>query len=218
MREADDTQSLADKAYDALVEALRVGQLRAGQFVSVPQLTVLLDAPTAPVRDAVKRAGEHGLLTALPKRGLQVMEAEATAIRGCLDLRRALDQEGARRRIAGKQLDGLGALREAHEGMRRAALAASSAGLPSKAIAVDLSLHDFLADGLGNSLLSAAYDVNRIRIAVIQKVRPFLQDRIVSAMDEHLAVIEAIAQGDADTAVAAIDHHYAQTLRWWGVS
>lgn len=59
--------------------------------------------------------------------------------------------------------------------------------------------------------------MNRDRIAVIQKTRPFLPDRIVPTMREHLAIIEALEAGDADAAVAAIAEHYRMTLRWWGI-
>jgi Tfp pilus assembly ATPase PilU len=62
----------------------------------------------------------------------------------------------------------------------------------------------------------AAYRVNRDRIAVIQTSRPFLPDRIVPAMREHLAIIDALERRDAEAAVAAIGLPYRKTLRRWG--
>ncbi|UWQ26756.1 FCD domain-containing protein [Leisingera aquaemixtae] len=88
---------------------------------------------------------------------------------------------------------------------------------PPQAIETDLSLHEFLADGLGNSLLAAAYDANWMRIAVIQNSRPFVPDRIASAMEEHLAILEALKKRDAEAVADAIRHHCEQTLRWRGV-
>ena len=89
--------------------------------------------------------------------------------------------------------------------------------LPRRAILTDLTLHDALATGLDNPLAAGAYQVNRDRIAVIQNTRPFLPDRIVPAMHEHLAIIDALERRDAEEAVAAIDAHYRTTLRWWGI-
>ncbi|WP_037313673.1 GntR family transcriptional regulator [Ruegeria halocynthiae] len=218
MTQAQDVHLLADKAQKALWAALRSGQLRAGQFLSMSQLVVLLDYPIASIRDAVKQASAQGLVTTMPKRGVQVMEANPKTIRECLDCRMALDQEGARRRISKGGMSGLDALRTQHEAMRGATQVAAAENLPAKAIGVDQSLHDYLADGLDNSLLTAAYAANRTRIAIIQNVRPFLQDRIVSAMDEHIAIIDALENLDADAATAAIRHHFRQTLRWWGVT
>lgn len=208
---------MATRAQDALWAALRSGRLRDGQFLSMAQLVDLLEFPIAAIREAVKQASSHGLLAALPKRGVQVMEARPETIRECLDFRMALDQEGARRRIAGHALDGLGALRARHVALRDAARAHAAHDMPPEAVETDLSLHDFLAAGLGNSRLADSYAANRMRIAIIQNSRPFVPDRIASAMEEHLAIIDALAARDAAAATEAIRHHCAQTLRWWGV-
>lgn len=213
-----DVQLLADKAQRALWNALRTGKLRDGQFLSMAQLVEILDCPISAIREAVKQASSHGLLTTLPKRGVQVMEARPETIQECLDFRMVLDQEGARRRISGSALRGLKELRARHIETRDAAANNLASNLSSKAIEVDLSLHNFLAEGLENSQLEAGYDANRMRIAIIQNVRPFLQDRIVSAMEEHLAIIDALASGDVEAAVSAIQYHCEQTKRWWGVA
>ena len=218
MTQAGDVQLLADKAQQALWHALRTGKLRDGQFLSMSQLVEILDCPIAAIRDAVKQASSHGLLATLPKRGVQVMEARPETIRDCLDFRMVLDQEGARRRILGSAFLGLEELRVQHDEMRNAARDNPGKDLPPKAIEVDLSLHTFLADGLKNAQLKASYDANRMRIAIIQNARPFLQDRIVSAMEEHLSIIDALESGDAEGAVTAIRYHCEQTQRWWGVA
>ncbi len=218
MRQENKGELLMDKAQEALLAALRSGTLRNGQFISMSQLVDILEFPIAPVREAVKHASTQGFLKTLPKRGVQVMEASPENIRECLDVRLVYDQEGARRRIAGNALEGLESLRRHHEELRDAARAGASGNMPPRAIEVDLSLHNYLGEGLGNSLLTASYAANRTRIAIIQNARPFLQDRIVSAMEEHLTVIEALANRDPDAAAEALRHHCAQTLRWWGVT
>jgi len=206
-----------DRAQMALCDALRNGTLRDGQFVSMPQLVEVIGYPLAAVREAVKYASAQGLLTTLPKRGVQVMEARPDTIRACLDFRMVLDQEGARRRIERADLAGLEELRQRHQTMLEAARNTEGADLPPQAIAVDLSLHDYLSEGLDNGQLATAYAANRMRIAIIQNARPFLQLRIVSAMEEHLAILDALHRRDADAAITAITTHCQQTLRWWGV-
>jgi len=218
MTQSGEVQLLAEKAQQALWHALRTGRLRDGQFLSMSQLVQILDCPIAAVREAVKHASSHGLLATLPKRGVQVMEARPETIRECLDFRMVLDQEGARRRIADSALSGLKDLRVQHNAMLDAARAKLGSSLPPKAIEVDLSLHNFLAEGLDNSQLTASYKANRMRIAIIQNARPFLQDRIVSAMEEHLAIVETLENRDAEGAVNAIRYHCEQTKRWWGVA
>jgi DNA-binding GntR family transcriptional regulator len=208
---------LADQAYERLIAALRDGSLGAGQFVSMPGLVELLDLPLAATREAVKRADTNGLVRVLPKRGVLVMDASPKATRDCMDLRALLDAEGARRLIAARAALPLDALRASHEALIEDAERAMTPELPRRAILTDLSLHDALSTGLDNPLAAGAYRVNRDRIAVIQNTRPFLPDRIVPAMHEHLAIIAALGRRDAEEAVAAIEAHYRTTLRWWGI-
>jgi DNA-binding GntR family transcriptional regulator len=208
---------LADQAYVRLIEVLHSGGLASGQFVSMPGLVDILGLPIAATREAVKRAEARGIVSILPKRGVLVMDAGPEATRNCMDLRAILDQEGARRLIAGGAELPLDELRAGHEAMIDAAEHRMTADLPRRAILTDLTLHDALATGLENPLVAEVYQVNRDRIAVIQNTRPFLPDRIVPAMREHLAIIEALERRDAEAAVAALGLHYRQTLRWWGI-
>lgn len=208
---------LSTRAQAALVMALRQGQLRAGQFLSMPQLVDMLDMPLAAVREATRHGSTAGWLQIIPKRGVQIMDAVPELIQDSLDMRMMLDQEGARRRIRDAQLADLPDLRQAHEDILQRAMGRTLPDLSSRAILVDLSLHDYLAAGLANPLLRDAYDANRIRIAIIQRVRPFVQERVVSAMQEHLAIMDALQARDESAAVQAIAHHCDRTRHWWGV-
>ena len=221
MAEAGDPL-MADQAYDRLIAVLRDGRLGSGQFVSMPGLVDLIDLPIAATREAVKRANVNGLVEVLPKRGVLVMEASAAATRDCMDLRAMLDQEGARRLVAASRGTGgvglpLAELRASHEALIVDAEREMTADLPARAVLTDLSLHDALATGLANPFAAEAYRVNRDRISVIQNTRPFLPDRIVPAMREHLAIIDALERADVAATVAAIAEHYRLTLRWWGI-
>ena len=209
---------MADRAHEGLLGRLRDGRLRSGAFLSIPMLVETIGLPIAAVRDAVKRAEAAGLLVVLPKRGVMVMEATPLMTRECLDLRAILDCEGARRLIQGGLPPRLATLRRAHEDLRVKAQRRASTELSPMAIATDLSLHDLLAEGLQSGLARRVYAENRDRIAIVQNSRPFLPDRIALAMSEHLAIIDAVEQLDAEKACQAVRHHLQQTLRWWGVA
>lgn len=214
---AFNTEPLAVQAHQALLAALREGRIRSGAFLSMPVLVEMLGLPIAAVREAVKLAEAGGLVTVLPKRGVVVMDAGPEMTRECLELRAILDSEGARRLIDSGAPIPLSRLRDDHERLREQAMATVTPDVQRRAILTDLSLHDALATGVGLKLAARIYDDNRNRIAIIQNQRPFLPDRIASAMDEHLAIITALEQRDADGAVEAIRHHLVNTLRWWGV-
>lgn len=216
MREAEGLL-LADKAFLALRELLTSGALRAGQFVSMPDLVKTIGLPLAPVREAVKRAESALLVRILPKRGVAVMEATPDLVRDCFHLRTILDQEGARewvRNGTGARLD---ELRARHQRVLDEARIGITPSLQREAMAVDWALHSALADVLRNESVREIYARNRDRISVIQHSRPLLPDRIVPAMEEHLAILDAISSGDEQLAADEVRKHFRQTLRWWGI-
>jgi len=214
MKQSQDLQS--DQAYAALLAALQTGTLRSSAFHAMPALAELLGFPLAATREAVKRAEEQSLVVILPKRGVMIMETGPDTTRACMDMRATLDREGVRRLLAAGRAD-LTHLRAMHEALLDEARRQPGADLSRRALATDLSLHDFMAAGLDNIYLRRAYQANRNRIAIIQNVRTFLPDRVIPAMEEHLAIISAIESGNPEAAETTIEHHLKQTLRWWGV-
>ncbi|MCB1372009.1 MAG: GntR family transcriptional regulator, partial [Rhodobacteraceae bacterium] len=178
-------QSMADLAFTRLVARLWDGALTAGQFLSMPQLVDLLDLPLAATREAVKRAEARELMSILPKRGVQVMTASPDVVRNCLDLRTILEEQGAQRLIETSADLPLDTLRADHQAVQAAARSGVHPDMAQRAMATGLSLHDVLATGLDNPVAAAVYRANRDRLAVIRNARPFLPDRLVSAMEEH---------------------------------
>lgn len=211
---------LSERAYGRLKEELLSGRLKASQYVSMQDLVGLLDSPLAPTREAVKRAAGESLLRIVPKRGVYVMDVTPELIRQCFELRSLLDQEGARTLAVSTDpaiREELAALEAAHRRVRDEARGGVTAKLQQEAKEVDWRLHQSLVGALGNPLVEEIYERNRERILVMQNTRPLLPDRIVPAMDEHLAILEAIGQGDPEAAARAVREHFRQTLRWWGI-
>lgn len=209
---------LTDQAYAALLAQLREGALRSGMFLSMPMLVTQLGFPLAAVREAVKRAEGSGLLRVLPKRGVTVMTADPDITRDCMELRAMFDIQGARRLLLrGADLP-LAALRAAHEQILDDARGTVTADMQRRAIRTDISLHDTLSSGLDGPIMARLYAENRDRIAVIQNQRPFLADRIIPAMTEHLAILSALEARDVTKVEHAVWDHLRNTLRWWGIT
>lgn len=208
---------MTEQAYQALLAQLRDGRLSSGTFLSMPVLVTRLELPIAAVRDAVKRAEAGGLVTVIPKRGVMIMDAGPDTTRECMELRMVFDCEGARRLIEQAENIPLAELRDAHEDLRDAAQTRMSPELTLRAIKTDLSLHNALAAGNGSPLATRLYAENRERISIIQNTRPFLSNRIVSAMDEHLTIIAALEARDTEATLSAIRAHLRSTLIWWGI-
>lgn len=208
---------LADQAFQAIRTLLLSGDVRAGQMVSISELVELSGYPLAPVREAVKYAETQGLVQILPKRGVLVIEPLPSVIQECFHLRYLMDQEGARTLANQADREHLRELRQAHAEIRDEAGVNVTPVLQRRAREVDRELHRVLEQALNNSLASRIYASNHDRITVLQLSRRFLSERIISAMDEHLDILDSILAGDDTRAMKAIRTHFVCTLRWWGL-
>lgn len=209
---------LADKAQIALRTALSDGELRAGQFFSMAELSTLLDCPIASIRDAVKWASAHGLLEALPQRGIRVMDLQPKVMRECLDFGLMFDREGARRWLTRDTPDQLKQLRSKLEHLCQHPDSGEN-GIPFNKVGLqtDTEFHDFLARGLENSLLQKAYDANKLRLIVIKNAKPFPREIVLASMQEQLAVLYAMERDEEAQTIEELDKHFRETLRRWSV-
>ena len=209
---------LGDQAYLSLKQLLTTGELHPGEFMSIADLSQRIGLPVAPIRDAVKKAEAMGLLQVLPKRGIVVPSGTPKLIDECFRLRAIFDQQGARILSRTKTSHDLHSLRARHVVVLNAAQKNMSVHAQREALALDWELHAYLAAALRNDSVSAIYDQNRDKLAMFQSSRPFLPERLISAMTEHLAIIDAIVDQDEGKAAQLVDIHLTESLRWWGIS
>lgn len=208
---------LSEKAYRRFKDLLLSNGLRAGQFVSMQDLVGLLDCPLAPTREAIKRVEGESLVRIVPKRGVYVMDVNPELIKNAYGLRALIDQEGARILARSPDKAELADLRKAHRKVIERARKNVTVELQEQAKEVDWRLHESLTASLENRLVSEIYGLNKEKIRVMQNSRPFLPDRIIPAMEEHLRIIDTILAGSAEEAASAVHDHYRNTLRWWGI-
>ena len=208
---------LGEKAYVTLKSLLTTGEIRAGEFVSIADVSHRIGLPIAPVRDAVKKAEAMGLLQVLPKRGVVVLSGTPKLVDESFRLRSIFDQEGARILSRTKNSREMHNLRAKHVEVLNAARKAMTSQLQREALTVDWELHAHLSAAIKNDTVATIYEQNRDKLAILQSSRPFLPDRLIPAMKEHIAIIDAITAGDESKAAELVRTHLIQSLRWWGI-
>jgi DNA-binding GntR family transcriptional regulator len=67
---------------------------------------------------------------------------------------------------------------------------------------------------LRNRLVGEIYRVNSDRIRLIQAKRGYVAERLMSAMREHLAILDAGLRKGPRAAAAAMDHHLSESRLW----
>jgi DNA-binding GntR family transcriptional regulator len=109
-------QSLADQAYQSIREGIATGMFDAGQRVTERGLAARLNVSATPVREALRRLEQDGLIERVSARQLRVVEHSPDTLRELLltgAVLRALEARFATHKITDAALDRMAAMVDA---------------------------------------------------------------------------------------------------------
>lgn len=199
---------LRDRAYSSFTERLIARDIRPGQFLSQRELVEITGMPLGAIREAIPRLEAEGLITAVPQRGLQVAQVDLSLIRNAFQFRLFMEREAIRLFARNAPDATIAALRDAHLAIIARAGAGERETLIADAEATDRVLHETIIDHLDNDIISKAYRANWIKIKLIRQDETRLYaDLVAPVMQDHMAVIDALAARDAEGAAAAMTAH-----------
>jgi DNA-binding GntR family transcriptional regulator len=195
----------SEAAYQALLGAIRSGQLAPGQRVIVTELAAQLGMSLTPIRDALALLAEQGLVVRKPNHMTVISEHTRQRSAEVSMLRAMLEPEAAM--LAAVRAD-QGAIAEV-SGICRAMDAALGAadGTAGEAAGVgDLNARFHLAVATASGSVILAEFVGRLWKQIPVKGLT-LSGRLAQAAREHHAILDAIAAGDGERARAAMAAH-----------
>jgi DNA-binding GntR family transcriptional regulator len=198
-------QSLADAVADRLREAIHTGEYSPGQRLVERTLSAELGVSHIPVREALTKLEDEGLVVRLPRRGARVAElspvsmAEISSMRVLLEgfvVRRVTERWTPRcERDLVRLADRM--------------VTAARRGDAAAVLELDRRYHERLWQQADHSILIEVATTMRGRIngflrATIQTLSP---KELVAHAVAHRALTEVIATGDPDAAVEAMRGH-----------
>lgn len=198
---------LADQVYRALLDAISTGSLKPGQRITQEELAEQLAVSRQPVTQALKLLKKDGFVQNAPaaasptgrSRGLQITPIDAQTLAQIYEVRGALDVLAVRLAAHHRA-----AIDPALIERGRAAVAAGDIGAM---IDTDLAFHTALYRAARNPLIeqSALLHWHHIRRAMGEA----LQARRLRepVWDEHEAIAQAVARGDAPAAERLMQSH-----------
>jgi DNA-binding GntR family transcriptional regulator len=186
---------LRDDVYKQLLNAIVDGTLAPGESLRDAELAEWLGVSRTPIREALLRLGESGLVVASPGRSTAVAVVDPDAVRGARDVVAAMHELAARVTVPNLGPDQLAAMRRANERFA----AAIEAGDAAAAVATDDEFHGVLLAAAGNAALTAVLDRYTPVLRRAEILRFLSVDRHSSA-DRHAEFIELCAAGDAEGA------------------
>jgi DNA-binding GntR family transcriptional regulator len=193
-------ESLAEIAYRRLEEAIVTLSLQPGAGMTEAQLIDLAGLGRTPVREALIRLAQHGLVEIQPRKGIRVADINAIDIMAALDAREVLERlvagEAARRASPAERI----AIMAAAAAMARAA----ADGDATAYMRLDKELDAAIGEAARSPYASRAVEPLQtlIRRAWYHFER---QADLLTAAQHHLALAQAIAAADDAAAGLASD-------------
>ncbi len=209
--------NLIDRAVSRLREQITSGAWGVGTRIPAePELAELIGVGRNTVREAVQSLVHAGMLERRQGSGTYVLadselgnamgrEIAGAHQRDVLEVRRSLEVESARLAALRRTPEQVELLRR----LRDTRTAAYAGGEMDQMVAADLALHRTIAQAAHNPVLLSLYE--NLQDAITDNIR-FNFEHPVHDDDSHHALVEAIADCDAEAAVQEIDRYLSDLI------
>lgn len=213
---AESGSSHAVKAQLRLREMILAGELPGGARIAEVAISELLGVSRTPVRSALMRLEQEGLLEALPNGGYAVRTFSERDVSDAIELRGTL--EGLSARLAAERGAPPVVLREARACLRRIDELLRDSALDdaafSRYVAWNEAFHGLLGEMAGSPVIAQQLDrivnlpfASPSSFVVVQANSPAARDMLVIAQDQHNQVLDAIEAREGTRAEALMREH-----------
>ncbi len=199
----DDGGLLSDRIRNALTDEIASGALVAGSALEEQQLADRFGASRTPVREALRQLVVGGLVEVRGRRGLVVARMTPERIMDMFET--SAEVEAMCVRLATYRMTPLerSDLIELHDG----SLAMVEARDVDAYDAFNRQFHEGIYRATHNAFLAEQAQDVRSRLSAFRRTQLRQGDRIRRSRDEHDAIMQAIAEGDGDTASRRMRAH-----------
>jgi DNA-binding GntR family transcriptional regulator len=187
---------LVDDAARVLREAILDGRLPSGARLRQTDLADQLGISRTPIREALVRLGQEGLVELLPGSGVRVKVLNLDEAVELYDLREVLD--GLAARLAASRADAATVTRLEKALARQAQCA--ERGDATLWFPAHVAFHEEIVKAAGNRHLARLSAVVRLSIRHFHPLLLRTEHRLEHAYAEHRAIQDAIRTHDADAA------------------
>ncbi|WP_374292702.1 GntR family transcriptional regulator [Paenirhodobacter enshiensis] len=197
---------LALQAYEQILDLIQSKRAQPGEIVTERRLAEMLDMSRTPIRDALLMLEGEGLLIRRGTRGLQVKQIRIEDFMDALQIRSLLEPAMARMAAGRIPAGDLDSLRNQLQ-----TLAAGGENDRMSVREVDERLHEMIARAAGNPQLE------QIIRTVCRQTQMFdlrsMPERLGDTCAEHIAIVDAIASGNAEASAKAMADHLSAVRR-----
>lgn len=203
-------ESLRERAYTEIRRMVMLGEFPTGQRLAEEQIAEQLEVSRTPVREAFVRLHADRLLTRFSDGGFYVAEIDLFDLRDLYELRLTLELRGITRAVeSGIEHDrsALVELREVWLGIQQDPPAPDGSF-----IELDETFHIALLRSSGNLALVDVLESINVRIRPVRTYDFLTEDRITTSTEEHIAIVDALLDGQIPLAADRLREHIGASL------
>lgn len=192
-----DRRLLRDDVYRRLRDAIIDGTFTPGEQLRDLELADWLGVSRTPVREALLRLAQAGLVVAQPGRSTTVSSLDRRAVRDARAVVAAMHQVAVREAVANLTSADLAAMRDANDRFR----SAIERGDVEAALRADDDLHGVPVAAAANQALVTVLDQFTPLLRRAERLR-FSSEEATASIARHEELIRLCAAGDSDGAAA----------------
>jgi DNA-binding GntR family transcriptional regulator len=200
-------RTLREVVADEIRRMIGRGELQQGERLFEDRLAEQLGVSRNPVREAIRALEGTGLVEVIPRRGAYVSRLDPRQLRQILDLRSVIEAYAAELAAKNRDEDDLRRLRTCVEEGRRS----SAKNDLVAAAAFHRDFHLAVERASGNDYLEIVVGPLRHKTELVFSM--LADSRGLLGWDEHDKILDAIEQGDAETAKMTTFDHMASVIR-----
>jgi DNA-binding GntR family transcriptional regulator len=193
-------------AYESIRESIIDGRYKMGEHVVESSVANEFGISRAPVREALNRLIQEGLLVEKPRRGTFVRELTAQDFIDIYNVRLAIETAAARLAVRN------GAEFDAIEATIGKLSKTAQKGNVAATVALELRIHQQICEASGNSFLVATFQSLLGPVHMALGLDDSSYEDLEDVTAEHIQLLESLRSGDPDGAAKAIHEHIISTV------
>ena len=195
--------ALSDTVYENLRRQIVTGRLKAGQRVTEQHIAESEGISRAPVREALKRLDEDGLVTLVPRSGCYVRRFTLEEVNDILEIRKRLESLALEYAFGRFDLNKIRILRKRFQ----ACLELDEPKLARKELQLDGQLHSLICEASGSRNVQDLLGKLWARIQVFRAREAMVGGRARVALKGHIGILDAILAADKEKALWLLEEH-----------
>lgn len=201
-------RSTVEIVYDEIRSAILYGALGPGNQLGEADLAGQLGVSRGPLREAMQRLVQEGLLHSEPHRGLFVVTLGENDVEDVYQARLAIERAACRLILLRNRGEALVRLTEALQGLVEAARERDRVAMSD----ADQEFHAVLVSASGSPRLQRMADTllveTRMCLNALQEKYPEPRDLV----EEHRVLVDAISDGDEERLYRLIEEHMTDSI------